>query len=45
LNLNREAIKLAREIKEIDSKAARWIASDVIRELESQAVQKRLKNK
>jgi 3-methyladenine DNA glycosylase AlkD len=43
LNLNREAIKLAREIKEIDSKAARWIASDVIRELESEAVQKRLR--
>jgi 3-methyladenine DNA glycosylase AlkD len=43
LNLNREAIKLAREIKEIDSKAARWIASDVIRELKSEAVQKRLR--
>ena len=42
-NLNREAIKLAKDIKEIDSKAARWIASDVIRELEGEAVQKRLK--
>lgn len=45
LNLNREAIKLARELKEIDSKAAKWIASDVIRELESEPVQKRLRNK
>jgi 3-methyladenine DNA glycosylase AlkD len=45
LNLNKKALELAREIKDIDSKAARWIASDVIRELESDAVQKRLKNK
>lgn len=43
LNLNRQALKLAREIKEIDSKAARWIASDVIREIESDAVRKRLR--
>jgi len=43
LNLNREALKLAREIKEIDSKAARWIASDVIRGLENDAVQRRLR--
>jgi 3-methyladenine DNA glycosylase AlkD len=42
LSLNREAIELARQIKEMDSKAARWIASDVIRELESEAVKKRL---
>jgi 3-methyladenine DNA glycosylase AlkD len=45
INLNNKAISLAREIKTIDSKAARWIASDVIRELESDAVQKRLKSK
>lgn len=45
LNLNKRAIELAREIKNIDSKSSRWIASDVIRELESEAVQKRLKNK
>jgi 3-methyladenine DNA glycosylase AlkD len=43
LNLNREALKLAREIKDIDSKASRWVASDVIRELESNAVQRRLR--
>ena len=42
LNLNKAALELAREIKDIDSKAARWIASDVIRELESDVVQKRL---
>jgi 3-methyladenine DNA glycosylase AlkD len=43
LNLNREAINTAREIQLIDSKAARWIASDAIRELEGEAVQKRLR--
>jgi len=42
-NSNKAAIKVAKEIREIDSKAARWIASDAIRELESEAVQKRLK--
>ena len=42
-NLNKVAIKTAREIQRIDSKAARWIASDAVRELESEAVQKRLK--
>ncbi|MCD4669088.1 MAG: DNA alkylation repair protein [Actinomycetia bacterium] len=45
LNLNKKAIELAREIKNIGSKPSRWIASDVIRELESEAVKKRLKNK
>jgi 3-methyladenine DNA glycosylase AlkD len=44
LDLNQEAVGLARQIKEIDSKAARWIASDVIRELESEAVQERLRS-
>lgn len=41
--LAREAIQIAKEIKELDSKAARWIATDAIRELESPAVQRRLK--
>ena len=40
--LNKAAIKTAKEIQQIDSKAARWIASDVIRELESEKVQARL---
>ncbi len=42
-NLNKAAIRVAKEIQQIDSRAARWIASDVIRELESEAVQKRLR--
>ncbi|MBU0979522.1 MAG: DNA alkylation repair protein [Nanoarchaeota archaeon] len=41
--LNKKAIKLAKDIKKIDSKAARWIASDALRELESEKVQKRFK--
>ena len=41
--LNKAAIKTAKEIQKIDSKAARWIASDAIRELESEAVRKRLR--
>ena len=45
LYLNRKATSLAREIKNIDSKPSRWIAYDVIRELESEAVLKRLKVK
>jgi 3-methyladenine DNA glycosylase AlkD len=42
-NLNRAAINAAKEIQRLDSKAARWIASDAIRELESESIQKRLK--
>ncbi len=42
LNLNKAAIKTAEEIRKIDSKAARWIAADAIRELTSDAVRKRL---
>ena len=41
--LNRAALETAREIAQVDSKAARWIASDAIRELESTAVQARLR--
>lgn len=44
LNLNKEAIKLAKEIQKIDSKSAKWIANDAIRELKSEEVQKRLLN-
>jgi 3-methyladenine DNA glycosylase AlkD len=43
LSLNRAALAAAKEIKQLDSKAARWIAADAIRELESDAVQSRLK--
>ena len=43
--LNKAALETAREIKQINAKSARWIASDVIRELESEKVQARLKAK
>jgi 3-methyladenine DNA glycosylase AlkD len=43
LNLNQAAIATAKEIQRLDSKAARWIAADAIRELESDAVQSRLR--
>ncbi len=38
--LNRAAIATAREIQQIDSRAARWIAADALRELTSAAVRK-----
>ena len=41
--LNRVAIKAALEIRGWGSPTARWIASDALRELESPAVQRRLK--
>jgi 3-methyladenine DNA glycosylase AlkD len=40
--LNGDAIAAAKRIRKIDSKSARWIASDALRELESDAVRKRL---
>jgi 3-methyladenine DNA glycosylase AlkD len=40
--LNREAIALAKKIGNLDSKSARWVASDAMRELSGGAVQKRL---
>ena len=43
LNLNKAAVNTAKQIQRLDSKAARWIASDTLRELESGAVQERLK--
>jgi 3-methyladenine DNA glycosylase AlkD len=43
LNLNRAAVNAAKEIQQLDSKAARWIASDAIRELESDAIQSKLR--
>lgn len=45
LRLNKKAIKTAKEIQKVDSKSAGWIASDALRELTSQAVQRRLKGK
>jgi len=43
LDLNKMAIKTAEEIQKIDSKSARWIAADALRELTGEAVQKKLK--
>jgi 3-methyladenine DNA glycosylase AlkD len=43
LALNKAAIKISREILKINSKSARWIAKDALRELESPAVQRRLR--
>jgi len=43
LTLNKSAIKTAKEIQNIDSKTAKWIANDALRELTSDAIQKRLK--
>ena len=43
LNLNKAAINTAKEIQRLDSKVARWVATDAIRELESESIQKRLK--
>jgi hypothetical protein len=43
--LNEKALEVSKEIHKIDSKSAKWIASDALRELESEAVQRRIKNK
>jgi 3-methyladenine DNA glycosylase AlkD len=43
--LNARAIAVAKEIQKMDSKAARWIAADALRELSSDAVQKRIAKK
>ena len=42
-NLNKAVIDVAKEMQKLDSKAARWIATDAIKELQSEAVQRRLK--
>lgn len=43
LALNEKSIRLANEIAKIDSKSARWIAGDALRELQSEVVKNRLK--
>ncbi len=45
INLNKKAIKTAKEIQKTDSRSARWIASDALRELTGEKIQKRLKSK
>jgi len=42
LNLNKMAIEAAEAIEQINSRSARWVAADAIRELTSEAVQERL---
>jgi 3-methyladenine DNA glycosylase AlkD len=43
-NLNRQAIEIAREIQKLDSKSARWIAADALRELTNEKVRSRMKD-
>jgi 3-methyladenine DNA glycosylase AlkD len=43
LRLNRVAIRTAEKIRQQDSRSARWIAADALRELKSKAVQARLR--
>jgi 3-methyladenine DNA glycosylase AlkD len=43
LSLNAAAIATARRIHQLDSKAARWVASDALRELTSESAQYRLR--
>jgi len=43
--LNHEAILLAEKLRKRDSRSARWIAADALRELRSDAVQRRLQRK
>jgi len=45
LRLNRAAIRTAERIRRQNSRAARWIAADALRELRSVAVQARLRRK
>jgi len=41
--LNRAAIQTAKRIAQMDSRAARWVASNALKELQSEAVRQRLK--
>jgi len=43
LALNRKAIEVAKEVMKIDAPSAKWIASNALHELESDAVQERMK--
>ena len=43
--LNKEAIRTAERIRKLDSKAAKWIASDALRELGSDKVKTRLRKR
>jgi len=45
VNLNKAAVETATDIHKVDSRAAKWISSDALRELKSTAVQKRLRSR
>jgi len=45
LALNNKAVETAKEIQKTDSRSAKWVATDAIRELTSEAVQGRLRGK
>ena len=45
LALNRKAINMAKEIKGLEGKSPRWIASDALRELTSEKVRERLEKR
>ena len=45
LTLNKEAIRVAREMQKADNRAARWVAADALRELNSPSVQERLRQR
>lgn len=44
-NLNSKAMELAKEIQRIESKSAKWVANDAIRELSSKKIKNRLNHK
>ncbi len=45
LQLNKKAIQTAKDIQKLNSPSAKWIAADALRELTSEAVQRRLVRK
>jgi 3-methyladenine DNA glycosylase AlkD len=45
IELNEAAVDTAKEIQAMDSKAAKWVASDALRELTSENIRKRLNKK
>ena len=45
MRLNRKAIRTARDIEKINSKAAKWVARDAIRELTNKKILRRIKNR
>jgi hypothetical protein len=42
MNLRKAVLDFANEIKEFDSKNPRWLASDVIKDLNSESTKRRL---